>query len=437
MLFRSIVPTVLSKLYEDYNAGQESARKADARKRIAYYEDNQVPYIEEELSKYFSDVSKLKICFINLVKKIVDAKAMVYMMDSKREIEGTDRDKEIFAEIARTTSLSVKWKNINKYCTLLKTLLVRVNFRNGALDLDVITPDIASVRTGTDPSDILEVIITHYPESGKSSEVTYSVWTASTFERLDYRGQRIESESIPNPYGIIPYVPIWDRCPASSFWLSGGDDLIVIQESINEKLTDLLYTIRHQGFSIGVLKGGQTSGGTIQADPGSFIELGSDGDVKYVNAQAPIEEIISAIEFLLAQAAVSNGLSAASLSTKNIDESGIAKVVGTRELEELRRDQIALYSKYEQNLFNLMKTVWNVHNPSRKFSDKAKLLVDFYDSKPSLSPDKQADMWEKLLGLEVISPVDVAMARNPDLKTREDALAYLIQVKEEIKTLTE
>lgn len=435
MLFQSIVPTVLSKLFEDYNSGQESARKADARKRICFYEDNQFPYIFEELSKYFSEPEKLKICFVNCVKKIVNSLAMVYMQDAKREVEGTDRDKEIFAEIAKSTSLSVKWKMINRYTTLLKTLLVRVNFRNGSLDLDVITPDIASVRTGNSPEDIIEVIVTHYPESGKSEEVTYSVWTASTFERLDYRGQTIET--IPNPYGVIPYTPIWDRCPASSFWLSGGDDLIVIQESISEKLCDLLYTIRHQGFSIGVLKGGQTSGGTIQADPGSFIELGSDGDVKYVNAQAPIEEIISAIEFLLAQAAVSNGLSAASLSTKNIDESGIAKVVGTRELEELRRDQIALYSKYEQNLFNLMKTVWNVHNPSKKFSDKCKLLADFYDSKPSLSPDKEADMWAKLLSLEVISPVDVAMARNPDLKTREDALAYLIQVKEEIKTLTE
>jgi hypothetical protein len=370
-----------------------------------------------------------------VVKKIVNSLAMVYMQDAKREIEGTDRDNEIFAEIAKSTSLSVKWKMINRYTTLLKTLLVRVVWRNNFLDLDIITPDIASVRTGDSPEDIIEVIVTHYPESGKSDEVTYSVWGESTFERLDYRGQPIET--MPNPYGVIPYTAIWDRCPSSSFWLSGGDDLIVIQESINEKLTDLLYTIRHQGFSTGYLKNGQTTGGTIQADPGTLIELSENGEIGYASAKAPISEIIEAIEFLLAQAAISNGLAAASLSTKNIDESGIAKVVGTRELEELRRDSISLYSKYERNLFSLMKTVWNVHNPARKFSDKAKLLIDFYDSKPVLSPDKQADMWEKLIGLEVISPVDVAMARNSDLKTREDALAYLLQVKEEIQILTD
>ena len=219
--------------------------------------------------------------------------------------------------------------------------------------------------------------------------------------------------------------------------MSGGDDLIIIQESINEKLTDLLYTIRHQGFSTGYLKGSQTTGGTIQADPGVLIELGESGEVGYVSAKAPISEIIEAIEFLVTQAAISNGLSASSVSSKTIDESGVARVVSARELEELRRDQIALYSKWESGLFSVMKVVWDSHNPSRKFSDKATLNVDYYDSKPSLSPDKQAETWKQLLEMEVISGVDVAMARNSDLKTREDALAYLIQVKEEINALTE
>ena len=98
MLFQSTVGTVMSQVYQDHNSAQESARKSDTQKRISYYEDNQVPYIEEELSRYFSQVDKLKICFINIVKKIVDAKSMVYMQDAKREIDGSDHDKEIFAE---------------------------------------------------------------------------------------------------------------------------------------------------------------------------------------------------------------------------------------------------------------------------------------------------------------------------------------------------
>jgi hypothetical protein len=37
----------------------------------------------------------------------------------------------------------------------------------------------------------------------------------------------------------------------------------------------------------------------------------------------------------------------------------------------------------------------------------------------------------------IISPVDVALARNPDLQTREDALAYLLSIQAERQTLGE
>ena len=36
----------------------------------------------------------------------------------------------------------------------------------------------------------------------------------------------------------------------------------------------------------------------------------------------------------------------------------------------------------------------------------------------------------------VISPVDIAMEKNPDLKTREDALAFLLKVQAENKELS-
>jgi hypothetical protein len=35
----------------------------------------------------------------------------------------------------------------------------------------------------------------------------------------------------------------------------------------------------------------------------------------------------------------------------------------------------------------------------------------------------------------IISPVDVALARNPDLQTREDALAYLLSIQAEREEL--
>lgn len=435
MLFQSIVPHTLSQIFNEANYTENQLRKEDARKRILYFEDEQEAYIESELSNYFSDVTKLKICFINLVKKIVNNLAMVYIQDAKREIDGTNRDSEIFAEIVQSTALPIKMKTVNRYCVLLKTLLIRPLWRNNKMDLDIITPDIADVKTG-DSNEILEqVIVTHYPESGKNEEITFSSWSDKEFKKYDYRGNIVEA--LPNPYLRIPYIPVWDRCPMSSFWLSGGSDLIVAQESVSEKLTDLLYTVRHQGFSTGYIKQGNQSGGTIHADPGTLIELGENGEVGYASAKAPIREIIEAIEFIITQTAIANGLSASSLSSKTIDESGVARIAGNRELEELRRDQLALYSTYEDNLWDMFKVVWNVHNPNRKISESAKLLIDFYDPKPVLSPDKQAETWDRLIASGIASPVDAILERNPDLSTREDALAHLIKIREETRTLSE
>ena len=82
-------------------------------------------------------------------------------------------------------------------------------------------------------------------------------------KRLDYRGNFLFSE--PNPYLILPFIPIFDRQPTSDFWLPGGDDIVCLQESVNEKLTDLLYVVRFprlwgwldQGHGYGELANGQ------------------------------------------------------------------------------------------------------------------------------------------------------------------------------------
>jgi hypothetical protein len=355
--------------------------------------------------------------------------AMVYARDAVREVEGSKTDKELFNAIIRSSALPVKMKAASRYVKLLKTALIRPVWRRGRIDLDILTGDILDVTTGDSPEDLRSVMITHYPESGKQDEVEYSFWTDDEFKRLDYRGNEILTE--PNPYKVVPFIPLWDRCPTSDFWLSGGDDLITIQEAINEKLTDLLYIIRMQGFGVGWIRKPKQTGASIGINPGTLIELPEDGAIGFESQKAPIVDILEAISFLITQAAVSNGLSVSTLSTKVVRESGLAKVQGQRELEELRRDDIILWRRYEQNLFEMIRSIWNVHNPARKISLQASLNVDFYDPKPEISAKDQAETWEKLIELGVLSPVDVAMERNQEFQSRDDAKAYLEKIKEE------
>lgn len=434
MLFQSAVPGIFQRMSMDLDQAANSARKSDTVKRLDFYHDQQEAYVVERLQQIFSEPDKLTPTFTNIVKKIVNQLAQVYAHDAIREVTGTDSDKGIFSAICDSAALSVKMKAASRYVKLLKTALIRPVWRHGKLDLDILTGDVLDVQTGDTPEDLRSILITHYPESGKQDEVEYSHWTAEDISRLDYRGNVLKTDV--NPYGVLPFLPLWDRCPLSDFWLSGGDDLINAQEGINEKLTDLLYVCRMQGFGVGWLKRPQGNGGSLTVSPGTMIELPIDGAIGFESQKAPIDGLLKAVQFLIEQAGLANGLSAAALSTKTVRESGLAKVQGQRELEELRRDDIILWKKYESQLFDLIRVVWNIHNPARKISQAATLSVDFYDPKPVISAKDQAETWALLKELGVISLVDIAMERNPDLKTREEAKTFLVQIKDEINTFS-
>lgn len=407
-------------------------RKSNSAKAIDFYNNYQVDYITKQLAQYITKIDSLRPCFINIVKKVIDQLAMVYIQDAIRDLNNsTEKDKALFANIEKEIGLGAKLKQANRLSKLCGVVLLRPVYRNGAMDIDLLTPDILDVEIGDTPEQLTSVMITHYPDNGRNNEITFSLWTKETIKTLNYRGFIISEQD--NPYNILPFCPIWAHLPSDVFWINGAQDLITIQEALNEKLTDLLYIVRMQGFGVGYVKG--MKGEIDIVDPGVFFNLPTDGELGFAKTNAPISDTLNVLEFLLKQAAVSNGLPATSLTTEPQEESGTARLAANRELEEKRRDDIALFRKYERNLFNLIKIVWNYHNPAQVFSDKCELIVDFYDPKPSIDPDKQVTMWKGLLELGVMSQVDIMLERNPDL-TREDAKIRLIEIQDEISEFT-
>ena len=433
MLFQSQVPIIFSRLNLQADSATSLARKTETAKRLDLYHDAQLEHLETRLNELFSDPSAMVKTCLNVVKKVIVNLAQVYREAPVRIIEGTDSDKELYSGILESMGLDMKLKQASRYSKLLKTILLRPVWRNERLDLDILTGNILDVETGESPEILSRVLVTDYGVNDKIQEIEYSLWTPEIWQRLDYRGQEIESAA--NPYGVLPFLSVFDYPPpSSSFWLPGGDDLVSLQEAINLKLTDLLYLLSTQSFGVGYIKGGQ-GGGSLKVDPGALVELQENGEIGFANQQARIEEVVGAIDKLIKWACVSHGLSAASMSTDPQEASGLSKLVDTRELSEMRSEDVALWRSYEKRLFQLIRVVWNGHNPTKKLSESATLKVDFCDPKPETDPKTQAEAWEKLLGFGVISPVDIAMQQNPDLKTREEALAFLLTIEQENREL--
>jgi len=432
MLFQSSVPALFEKIGFELEATANRERKEEQAKRIDFYHGEQLVRLEEQLNILFSDPSQMVKVELNIIKKIIDNLAQVYREPPKRIIEGTDSDKEIYQFICEQCALDIKMKQTSRYTKLLKTVLVRPVWRNNHLDIDIITGNIVDVMTGDVPEDLRKVLITDYGASEKIEDIEYSLWTDELYQRLDYQGNIIDEQA--NPYKVLPFIPFFDFLPTgSSFWLNGGSDLVSLQEAVNIKLTDLVYLIQQQSFGVGYIKGSQGAG-NMRVDPGSLAELPENGEIGFVSQNAEIKEVLEAVDKFIKWAGVTNGLSAGILSTDPTEQSGVSKIVDSKELSEMRSDDISFFRSYEKKLFDLMRIIWNAHN-TKKLSESSTLKIDFADPQVKGSPSEQATTYDLLMNMGVITPVDIVMERNPDLKTREDALAFLLTLDEEKKAL--
>ena len=433
MLFRSLIPQVFQKMNLQADSSANLARKTEASKRLNYYRGQQLTDLNTLLTSLFSEPEKLTKLALNIVRKVIDNLSQPYMQPPIRTIEGSEKDQKVYGEMIEQASLNLKMKQCARYTKLLGNTLLRVLWRNEQLDIDIITPNILDVEVGDSPEILSRALVTDYGNSSKIENVEYSLWDAESFTRLDYRGNTIYQEE--NPYKVLPFISIFAYPPDSSFWLVCNEDLISLQESLNLTLVDLKYLIQQQSFGVGFIKG-EASGGSLRVDAGSLVELSENGEIGFVSQKGEIEQLLAAINEIQKWTAISYGLSAASMSTDPQQQSGISKAWDSKELAEARQDDVSLFRSYERQLFNLMRLIFNTHS-KEKLSESASLKIDFADPKPVIDPKTKAQADDLRLAQGVISPVDIAMQQNPDLKTREDALVYLIKVKEETRQLLE
>jgi len=167
--------------------------------------------------------------------------------------------------------------------------------------------NILDVEESDDPARPNWVLVTNFGQSDRLEAVTYSYWSATEHFRLDYRGRKIADPENPNgvnPYGVIPFAFFFDRDPDQTF-LPGGDDLISAQRAINLKLTDLLRTIQFQAFGIPFTKG--LNAKTVpEFGPDKAVDVPVGGDFGFAHPQAPIGDVVLAIDWLIKQTAITD-----------------------------------------------------------------------------------------------------------------------------------
>lgn len=408
------------------------ARKDRAREALNFFDDQQDDTTLQLIKRRFANSDSFRVFTVNMVRKVVSRRATAYRIPPVRTFEGWDQ--QAGNALYQAANVDAVMKRASKLTKLLKTTALQVRYGDHGLQIGVVTPHILDA-VYDDPEHPSRLIVTH--GSPDSTRTTYSDWTANGYQRRDAQGRPI---SVPgnaggvNPYGALPFVPLFDRLPDSAFFLPGGDDLIGSQKALNVGLTNLFRSIELQAHGQAVAKG-LPIGDPIATGPDKVILLPSDGEFSYASPDAPISEMLAALEFLMRQTAATNDVGADVFDLSKRAESGSAKHAERLDLREARQDDIALWRQYEVRLFEVIKRVVNTHAPGT-IPEGATIRVDFGELQDAIT---EAEMLENLkvkAELGVSSPVDAILALNPDgFASREDAYRELLRRKAETQEL--
>lgn len=410
-----------------------ASRKAKADRALSYYSDEQSAETLRLIAQRWRNPQQFRVFPINVVKKIVNKRANLYRVAPRRTFTGMDQKQG--EALYRAANADVVLKQALRYTKLLKSGALHVGWRDDHPTLSVVTPNILDVGYD-DPEHPERVIVTH--RGGRPELDTYGDWTATTYTRRDYRGHPIRIEGNPgnvNPYGRLPFVPLFDRHPDDEFFLPGGDDLIEGQEAINVALSNLWRAVELQAHGQAWATG-ISAGEALTVGPDRAITLPQGGQFGFATPNAPIEEILQALEWVMRQLAATNDVSADVFDLDRKSESGAAKHLEQVDLKEARLDDVDLWRGCEARLWDVLKTVANTHRPGTVPAD-AQMRVDFAEMTENLSESERLLNARAKVELGVWSAVDVLRAENPDgYPTREDAERELLRRKAESQNLT-
>lgn len=409
-------------------------RKKKIDDRLRYYWDDSQSEAYRIIAQRFSRPEQFRVFSVNLVRAIVDKRAGTYRLPPRRTFTGMDQTAG--DDLYRAMNADAVLKKASRYLEVCKTVCLQVGWNNatGTPTLNVLTPNVLDV-VASNPEHPERTVVT-YP-ADRHEDRRYADWTPNGFKLLDWRGAPLSIVGNPNganPYGVLPFVPWFDRLPDDSFWLPGGDDLFSAQDAVNVALSNLWRAVEHQAHGQ-AWASGISANEALQFGPDRAIALPQGGQFGFASPNAPIASILSAIEFVLRQMAATYGVGSDIFDLSKVAESGSAKHAGRLDLKEVRQDQIAQARVMEGQLFNVLRAVANVHAPGT-IPDGATIGVDFAEQQDQLSEAEALENARAKQELGIWSPVDALMASNPDgFPDRQSAFAELSRRRDESSDL--
>ncbi|MCK4820908.1 hypothetical protein KA005_34400, partial [bacterium] len=273
--------------------------------------------------------------------------------------------------------------------------------------------------------------------------------------------------------GCIPAVPFFDQDPGKRYFLPVNEPLLYANHAVNMRLTDLNHIAKFQSFGQAVVKGverpinnrlgrpiddmnvrggsqgsgfgfgGNTSptgldrnnfypfdfygDGNAQANmngfsigPDTILSLGETGDFKFEKPGADIMGFTNTIYTMMDMVRINHGLQPKHNST--LPPSGAALMSAKLGVVEQNKKRQILFREREQQLFEVVKKLWNAHWDGEKgaelFSEDSELEIHYVDPEFAVDPQTRATTAKMELDILNTGNIEAIIKMNPHLDDR-------------------
>lgn len=423
----------IKSIIEHVNSTENRIRILNDKDKYLIFNGALKPVVEKAIRKEFiqpETVNEMvnRICSVNVIQKIIDKLAGVYIeAPSRRSYNQDESDDELVSLLADSMQLNKNGKFINKLFKLNKHAAYEPFVDIDGVPKCRILPSHTYSMISYNPltPNIPDVFIKHIKIDPDSRQCQYAVWTKDQHFTMDGSGNIIEApEGMINPYGKIPFVLVSQA--TNYIYPIQNDDLVNVQIAICLLLTDLLFASKYQAFSTIVAKGIESQNITLNPCSIIFLQQLPDGtfpELSTIKPDIDTTQMLSLIESLVAMLLTTNNLSTNNVAgnlTSGSAASGVSKAFDLAESTENRKDQVEYFSEAEEELFELvanymypvwLQNGWLVEPYNKPFSQDFEIEVEFPELKPLMT---FADKIQ-----------NVKMLQEIQLITKRQALRYL------------
>lgn len=443
---RDMIPELLSYI----NVEQQN-RVIFADKLMQIYNGNLLKFVEDSCRQEYSAAALQKVIqripSINLLNKVVGKLSKVYDTEPERECGAeNDIDEELLDFYEDAFELDTKMQTSNELLNLHKNFALEPYNKNGQPGLRILPANTFLVYSD-DPVDptcmtvfikFMGTIKKVAPATDKYGKVLknadmivrevkqFYVYSDNEFMILDAEGD--VSELRDNPVGIIPFV----YCSASSFELipTIDSDNYSISILIPKLLADLNYAVLYSSHSI-VYGVDVEFPSDVSRNPDDILVLrstvGANGEklspqLNVLKPSVDIAEVLNLITQTVSLWLDTKGIKSSSNggATPQNAVSGIAKMIDEGDATSLIKKQMLMYSKFEGQLWSLIKKYHNywisnnmLEGSLKDFSLDFKPHIKFGEVKVVPDRNKTLDELKKEFDMKLVTVQQALQRLNP------------------------